>query len=174
MTSSTPRTMRARGAARPQLRCPCGLWLQVVSELRRRGGDRSESGAFLLGEIEAGQRSVARVVYYDDLDPDCLSTGAVVLHGPAFGSLWARCRAAGLAVVADVHTHPFGARQSQVDRVNPMVAQAGHLALIIPDFARGTAVPETLGIYEYLGSHQWRDHSGPGAADVFTLDEEET
>jgi len=37
--------------------------------------------------------------------------------------------------------------------------EIGHLALIIPDFALGKRVPGGIGIYEYLGARQWRDHS---------------
>jgi hypothetical protein len=71
-------------------------------------------------------------------------------------------------VVADVHTHgACRARQSPLDRDNPMVAQPGHIALIVPDFARRTVAPAEVAIYEYLGAHRWRDHSGRGAARFF-------
>jgi hypothetical protein len=43
-----------------------------------------------------------------------------------------------------------------------MIAEAGHLALIIPDFAAGPRLPGGIGIYEYLGAREWRDHSLQG------------
>ena len=49
------------------------------------------------------------------------------------------CKARGLTVVADVHTHPSGAEQSGSDRAHPIIARAGHLALIVPNFAAATA-----------------------------------
>lgn len=45
-----------------------------------------------------------------------------------------------------------------------MVATAGHIALIVPAFARRPVRPVELGVYEYEGGHRWRDYSGPAAA----------
>ena len=73
-------------------------------------------GAFMLGHVERGKRTVQRFVYYDDLDPHCLDTGIVIFDGGAFGRLWTLCRETGFAVVADIHTHPRAARQSVVLR----------------------------------------------------------
>ena len=41
-----------------------------------------------------------------------------------------------------------------------MIAKAGHLAIIIPDFAQRRFSVSDLGFFEYLGNHQWRDWSG--------------
>jgi hypothetical protein len=38
-----------------------------------------------------------------------------------------------------------------------MVASAGHIALILPDFARWPIDQRRFGIYEYRGSHEWTD-----------------
>lgn len=139
--------------------CSPALWAQVLSQLHRRGNGRHESGAFLLG-VQRGERKEAqRVVYYDELDPKAYSTGVCVLHGPAFSKLWGICRERQLAVVADIHTHPGEAFQSASDRTNPMVATAGHIAIIVPNFASGPALNERLGIFEYRGQHQWTDRS---------------
>jgi proteasome lid subunit RPN8/RPN11 len=173
MTFSTPTTTRA-SKAKPRLRCAAALWRALCAELRRRSGGYRECGAFLLGRLEPDGRRIEQVVFYDDIAPGCLSTGICILPGSAFGVLWARCRAAGLEVVADVHTHPFGAGQSRTDRMNPMVAVRGHLALIVPDFAQGAVTPEVPGIYEYLGSHRWRSHRGTKAALVLSIEVETT
>jgi proteasome lid subunit RPN8/RPN11 len=106
-------------------------------------------------------------VYYDDLDPHCLDSGVVVFDGAGFGPLWRLCRETGLEVVADVHTHPGAARQSDADRRHPMIATAGHFALIVPDFAARVPRSQELGLYEYAGAHQWRDHSGRAADRIF-------
>jgi proteasome lid subunit RPN8/RPN11 len=175
MSFSIPATIRALAtlvlAPDYRLACSAALWSSGMAELGRRGGGRRESGAFLLGEraVHGGveRRRVRRFVYYDDLDPTCLDRGIVVFDGAGFGPLWALCRETGLEVVADVHTHPGIARQSEADRRHPMIATPGHMALIVPDFA--ARVPSTLelGLYEYVGAHQWRDHTGPPAASVF-------
>lgn len=170
MTFSIQATIRALAAPKHRLSCSTGLWRDGLAELGRRGAGRRESGAFLLGRHYGFRRTVERFVFYDDLDPHCLDQGIVVFDGAGFGPLWALCRETGLRVVADVHSHGSGhARQSSLDRDNPMVAHAGHVALIVPDFARRVVAPAQLGVYEYLGEHRWRDQSGPGAGRFFYL-----
>jgi hypothetical protein len=41
--------------------------------------------------------------------------------------------------------------------------RAGHLAIILPDFANGNSKPGRFGIYEFCGEGRWRDHSANGA-----------
>ena len=161
MSFSITATIRAWWAPEHRLSCPHARWKRLVAELDHRGERTHEAGAFLLGFERRGRLEVADVVFYDDLDPDAYATGVCVLHGDAFAKLWALCRARKLSVVADVHTHPGAGFQSLSDRTNPMVARQGHIAIILPDFARWPIVPERMGIYEYRGDHQWTDRS-PG------------
>ena len=147
-------------AREPKLTVPSEIWDELLSELHRRTEEMHESGAFLLGHLGKSDRRVTGVVFYDELDPDAYRTGIVVMHAPSFGVLWDRCRSSGLSVVADIHVHPRAAFQSLADRKNPMIATAGHLALIVPDFARPPVVPEKLGFYEYRGNHRWRSLGG--------------
>jgi len=135
-------------------------WVGLLAELDRRGERRHEAGAFLLGSRDSDLRDVQDVVFYDDLDPGAYSSGVCILHAPAFAALWSTCRARGLTVVGDVHTHPGGAFQSEADRTNPMVAREGHFAIIVPNYATGRPATERLGIFEYRGDHAWTDHSG--------------
>jgi hypothetical protein len=67
-------------------------------------------------------------------------------------------------VVADVHVHPGGYGQSASDQADPVMPRAGHIAMIIPDFARRQTSPGGIGLYEYLGNGAWRDHSAEGKA----------
>jgi hypothetical protein len=134
----------------------------VISELERRGGRRHESGVFLLGlQLKVG-RLVTEAVYYDELDPAAYDSGICILRAATFSKLWAICRERGLMVVADAHTHGGGAGQSDSDKANPMVAQPGHIAVIVPNFAVAPIKPKSLGLYEYQGNHSWTDHSGRG------------
>lgn len=144
----------------PKLLIAKPLWGSLLSELHRRTEDRHESGAFLLGTKADDHRKVQQVVYYDQLDPRAYSSGVCILHADSFGPLWDLCRARNLAVVADIHVHPCPAWQSEADRRNPMIARAGHLALIVPWFARPPVSLPSLGFFEYRGNHQWRDLSG--------------
>lgn len=138
-------------------------WVALLAELDRRGERRHEAGAFLLGTREGDFRDVQDIVFYDDLDPEAYGSGVCILRAPAFAALWSMCRARGLTVVGDVHTHPGGAFQSEADRMNPMVAREGHIAIIVPNFATGSPATARLGVFEYRGDHAWIDHSGTSA-----------
>lgn len=160
MISLIRRITRAFAGPEPVLRWPQAHFETVMSELYRRGRDRHESGVFLLGKRQGECRIVHGTVYYDDLDPHAYDQGVCILHGESFGKLWTMCRERALDVVADVHTHGGGTEQSEADRANPMVARSGHLALIVPRFARAPVRPSRLGIYEYRGNHLWYSHGG--------------
>jgi hypothetical protein len=136
------------------------LWSELTSELHRRTEDTHESGAFLLGKRDEDARQALTLVYYDELDPRAYASGVCVLHADAFSKLWDRCSAAGLAVVADAHVHPFGAGQSRSDRENPMIARAGHIAIILPWMSKPPVRRWTVGVYEYEGDHRWRSRGG--------------
>ena len=113
---------------------------------------------------------IERFAYYDDLDPHALDTGIITFDGGAYPALWELCRQTGLKVVADVHTHPGRARQSSLDRDHPMIARAGHVGLIIPNFAQGSPSRREMaemGVYEYLGAGAWADHCGRDALRYF-------
>lgn len=167
MTFSIRTIIRAFAAPEHRLSCSSKLWRAGLEELRRRGGGRHESGAFLLGRSNGERRRVERFVFYDDLDPHSLDTGIVVFDGAGYGPLWKICRESGLEVIADVHTHEYAPKQSPADRANPMVAARGHVALIVPSFAERVFMPAELGIYEYEGEHHWHEHSGSGAGRFF-------
>jgi len=177
MSFSIPATIRALATSllepEHQVSCSAGLWREGLAELRRRGGGFRESGAFLLGDrtsaLARDRRHVKRFIFYDDLDPRCLDTGIIVFDGTGYGPLWKACRETGLTVIADVHTHPGIARQSDADRRHPMIATPGHIAIIVPNYAERGARVEELGLYEYLGSHEWNDHSGEGAGRFFRI-----
>lgn len=136
------------------------LWHGCMAELQRRGRGRHESGCFVLGKIGGRRKYAVCCLYYDELDPAAHSTGACVLDGNAFPKLWQTCREGGLMVLADIHTHPGPAYQSEADRKNPMVARAGHFAVIVPNFARGPIWRHRLGLYRYEGDHKWTDLCG--------------
>lgn len=138
-------------------------WLAMLAELKRRGHGEIESGAFLLASQKDGDRQVTRVVYYDDLDPNCLQ-GGIHFDGLAYSKLWALCRSEELTVIADVHTHPrHWVQQSEIDKGSPMVAQKGHVALIVPNFAQGDISAEAVGVHQYDGT-SWTSWTGSDAS----------
>jgi hypothetical protein len=167
MNLSIKAIIRAFVAPKHRLICSAPMWRQILTELERRGEHCHESGVFLLGAERDGRREILDAIYYDDLDPDAYSSGVCVLHGSAFAKLWAHCRQRNLTVVADAHTHPVEAFQSSSDKANPMVAQVGHIAIIIPNFARQPVLAHHLRMYEYCGQHEWADRSPTHAPGYF-------
>jgi hypothetical protein len=163
MNFSIAATIRHLLSPQHELSCSWFLWRRLTADLRQRGRNATrESGAFLLGRQPDGEPArIVDFVLYDDLDPHSLDTGIVRFDGKSFGKLWALCRARGLTVVADIHVHPGGSGQSASDKAHPMITQSGHLALILPDFARTPILRDRIGIYRYLGNQAWQ--TVPGA-----------
>jgi len=165
---TTTRAFRRLGrrlvARKARLRFSPGVWDEMLAELGRRGQGTRESGAFLLAPRDGDRRTVERVVFLDDLDPDCL-TGAIAFDGAHYGKLWDICERDDLSVVADIHTHPGSCvEQSGIDKENPMIARAGHVALIVPDLASKHVSTSEIGVHEYLGDDGWRSWLGADAA----------
>ena len=140
------------------------LWDLTIAELGRRSlNGKREAGAFLLAARSDGGRRVAKAVYFDDLDPDCL-VGSIHFRATGYSKLWDLCDEEELRVIADVHTHP-GTRvaQSSIDRANPMIARAGHLALIVPAYGTRPVEACEVGVHEYRGDRGWKSWLGPRA-----------
>jgi proteasome lid subunit RPN8/RPN11 len=133
-----------------------------VDELKHRAGGKRESGAFLLGTIKGRVRRIEQFLFYDDVDPTCFAHGIVEFDGSKFGVIWQKCRDDKQTVVADVHVHPGHYGQSASDKHNPMIAEVGHLAVIVPDFAARARLPGKIGVHEYLGARNWCDRSALG------------
>lgn len=148
----------------PLLRMRRRAWDHLVAELRRRGGGQRETGAFLLSARDGDRTTVTKVVYFDDLDPHCLK-GMIHLNGHAYSALWDTCEDERLLVVGDVHTHGGAyVRQSQTDAANPMIAQEGHVALILPHLATRPVAPADVGVHLYRGAEGWTTWTGRDAA----------
>lgn len=151
------------------------MFARLMAGLARRGRGCRESGAFLLARREGRPDNgtperprVAAVTYYDELDSASL-TGGIVLGAKGYAALNARCRAEGLRVVADVHTHPgIWVAQSSIDAAHPMSARKGHIALIAPNYARGRITLETLGVHIFEAPG-WSSYLGNQVSQIVTL-----
>lgn len=154
-----------RALVRPDHRISCSprLWRELFRELHHRGEERRESGAFLLGREEKGRFRIEKIVPYDELDPHSLDSGIIDFAAEHLGAVSEICQRTGLKLVADVHTHGGAPWQSETDRVHPANPKKGHIALIVPCFARRVCSPHELGIYEYQGRHNWQQHGDADA-----------
>jgi proteasome lid subunit RPN8/RPN11 len=146
------------------LQISAALWQTITAELAVRGRGSRESGAFLLAKPGPEARRVSEFIPFDDLDPKALN-GAIAIDAPAFSKLWRICRERQLTVVGDMHTHPGAiVRQSVTDQRNPMVARAGHVAVILPNYAQRNPHREQSGVHVYRGEHTWVSRYGREAA----------
>lgn len=153
-------------AASPPIAMSRRQWRGIVTQLRTRGAGTRESGAFLLAR--RGGRRVRAVAYYDDLDAACL-TGGISFAATGYSRLWKICRDRGLTVVADVHTHPGQwVDQSDIDAANPMIAQRGHIAVIVPDYASDESL-DACGVHTYQGDGHWESRFQADLREVVTL-----
>lgn len=169
MNSSIQKIIQDLAAPNRHISCSISLWFSGLKELKRRGEGFRESGAFLLGHRVNGIGYIQKFVFYDDLDPRCLDTGIIVFDGSYYRDLWKICRESHMDVLADVHTHPRRPIQSFVDKTHPMIGEKGHVAIIVPRFAKKPVRSRKLGIYEYQGNHQWHSYNGVKAAQYFYI-----
>jgi len=137
------------------LTIPILVWINLTKDLRKSGKGVNESGAFLLGE--KGSSTISSYILYENLDPQCLDKGYIHFSGAYYVPLWEHCIEKKIQVLADVHTHPTkSVLQSTYDIYNPMISQQGHIAMIIPNFAKKRfQFISNVGVYKYLGSHKW-------------------
>jgi proteasome lid subunit RPN8/RPN11 len=160
-----------RQAEAPRLIFARPHWDDMVTELGRRSlnGGR-ETGAFLLAPHDGDGKRVTRVLYLDDLDPNCL-VGGIHFHGSGYSKLATMCEREQLRVVGDVHTHPGSwVGQSDVDRDNPMLALRGHFAVIMPDYSTRPMESHEVGIHEYRGEDGWKSSLGSDAAQLLQIE----
>lgn len=141
-----------------------GVWGALMEDLKHRGRGVHESGAFLLAPVGEAHPVVHSWLPYDVLDPESMRYAVIRLETDAFTRLWSYCASKQVKVVADIHTHPKGPEQSLSDRVHPMVALPGHLALIAPWFAQRSPRPVDVSLSVYQGGGAWVSFFGEDAS----------
>ena len=150
-----------------RIACNSFTWHEIVCQLHRRGREKTEAGCFLLGTVRGPIRLIRTAVYYDDLVPGCLDGGGIEMRRPFASALWDICKTSGTQVVADIHTHPGRAEQSSIDQKYPAIALPGHVAFILPRFARAIQGRVDVGVFEYHGNFRWTSMSE--SSDFFAL-----
>lgn len=109
---------------------------------------------------DSGDRHVESFVAYDDLDATALHTEAVRVRTGAFSRLYDLCEQRKQRVVADIHAHPRLAYPSPIDKANPMMAVPGHIALIVPNYARLPVHLDEMTFNVYQGPGRWFTATG--------------
>lgn len=127
---------------------------RIAAELYRRGGyGKTEAGCFLLGQINGTDRVVEDIVYFDDVDPNAYRYAAIRFDTTKLSAVYDICEAKSLSIVGDMHTHPFEAFLSPIDRAYPVMALAGHVSIILPyDGRYRTARQVAVNVYQRDGN----------------------
>lgn len=197
MNAATSSAGPTEATQRPLVAMSQHDFLTMMRQLERHGEHRREAGAFLLAPAAAAREAtrlhrvpnslrrhvpaclssaprradvdaVTAVAYYKDLDPECL-TGGITFHAIGYTRLSELCRSQGLRVVADIHLHPGnGTRQSSTDAEHPMVARAGHLALIAPRLGARVTTPDELGAH-VMTTTGWSSYFSERIEEVFQV-----
>jgi len=142
----------------------------LIDDLAKSGRGIKEAGAFLLGHADDQGRRVASYLMYDVVATESSRKHAyVAFTAEEMARAWEHCYATSLQVVADVHTHPLGPRQSISDREHPIVSVPGHVALIVPFFAMRGPQPVDLGVHLFEGAGRWRSMFRQAAHDAILL-----
>ena len=50
-----------------------------------------------------------------------------------------------------------------------MIAQRGHIGILVPNYARKVYKARDLGVYEYEGNHRWKEFTSQKAAIYFFI-----
>lgn len=154
----------------PLLEMPRSLYGELIADLAKSGRGIKEAGAFLLGHADNRGRRVSSYLMYDIVATEsCPKHAYVVFTAEEMARAWEHCYATGLQVVADVHTHPMGPRQSVSDQAHPIVSVQGHVALIVPFFAMRGPQPVDIGVHVFEGAGRWRSMFRQAAHEAILL-----
>lgn len=145
---------RAEGFGR--IAVPESLWRRTWAILRDLGAGQNESACVWGGTLSGG-RLVASKAYpiaeEHGVQRGCLSHR---MSTAGVARLFAELRADGLAIVADVHTHPEDwVGLSKVDKEHPIEYRPGLVCLVLPHYASVAPSFDMTGVHIYLGGGEW-------------------
>jgi len=136
--------------------------------LRQAGAHGDERFLVWAGSILAGEGVVSTVVMpraasgplHGEIPPE--------VNAHVFDALDSR----DLVPLAQIHSHPRGPGMSSIDRERPLVAVAGFLSIIVPDF--GYVDPDAVtawGVYRYQAPRRWLELSAREKVETIVIDD---
>jgi hypothetical protein len=132
-----PSWPRARLPASRRLRLANGIVEATIDLLRDAARDAGEGIVLWAGRPDgSGLIPITHVI-----QPDAVAAHNWLRLDPAARlEVVQYLRAQDVVAVADVHSHPFEAFLSPIDRAAPYSSKSGHIAIVVPDLARGDGV----------------------------------
>ncbi len=132
-------------------------WQDIHRTLRQHSAGGRESGGYLLGTIKEMGRGRTQILVSAFLPYRALgaTSSAQWLQIPNTKKrrVYRHCRELECSIIGDIHTHPNGVEQSEIDKQNPMNPDPSrrHVALILPKFATPQPATRLTGIYRHVG-----------------------
>jgi len=140
----------------PRIFLPLDIQEQTIAHIRECGSNGEEGFVVWSGVSRNGQIVVRSAVIP--------SEGALRRHlGIGFSDRAIEHIAdviqfKGEKLIAQVHSHPFGAFHSETDDRFPLIHRKGFLSIVIPFFGKhGFERFDTFRVYEYLQDNQWTE-----------------
>ncbi|MCH9779912.1 MAG: hypothetical protein K0U36_01335 [Alphaproteobacteria bacterium] len=132
-------------------------WREIHELLRQHSAKNQESGGLLLGQKKktAPNKESIFITGFYSYKALGARASAVSLSIPPnkMDKFYQQCQKLESSLVGDIHTHPAGVEQSDTDRQHPMnpKSDSKHVALILPNFARGNPSTSRTGVYRLMG-----------------------
>jgi len=74
-----------------------------------------------------------------------------------------------LSLIAQIHSHPGRAYHSEMDDTYPIVAKAGTLSLVVPDFAVAPFSLKACAVYRLSARGQWNALSPKATSELIEI-----
>lgn len=144
--------------------------IAALEQHLRAVGRQGHEGLGLWVGVQAGPRfDVRRTLipaqrHIRTTDGVCVAIGPEELHRL---NVWLYKQ--GLALVAQIHSHPGRAYHSGTDDANAVATAAGSLSLVVPDFASAPFDLATTAVYRLDGAGRWREVRPTGVPLLITV-----
>jgi hypothetical protein len=139
------------------IQIPGVLFAETWTRLNRIGRGKVEAVAVWGGTRGLQCDRVEKAYYVDQAD---VFRGQRLHQIPAeqINSLFAFMRSDGLAIIADVHTHPTDwVGLSAIDQANPTEFRRGFVSIVIPWYGSTTLRIREIGVHIYHGDGKWTE-----------------
>lgn len=142
----------------------------MLKTMREFGSHGWEVLILWLGEVDS-TTSTGKVVqaYVPKQKPITSEDGVgYFVEGTTLFQLNRALAESGLRLIAQVHSHPTDAYHSEADDRYAIVTTEGGLSLVVPDFGRAPADPNSWAVYR-LQDRQWEELSAKEVRSLFEI-----
>ena len=132
---------------------------QVHDYLRLVGRNGHEGIGFWAGVLRERIGTVGAALVPRQLSGQVGRGLAVVVSGEDLFLMNVWLHEHGMRLIAQVHSHPTDAYHSETDEAYPVLAEAGGLSIVVPDFARAPFSLDASAVYRLGADGRWNELS---------------